>query len=50
MKKTKLSYLSPVTETLVVQIEDGVLLSNSPYGGLGEAGNPVIIVTDPDDY
>ena len=50
MKQTKQTYLSPVTETLVVQSQDGVLLSNSPYGGQGQAGNPVIIVTDPDDY
>lgn len=49
-KQSKLSYLSPVTEALVVQSESVVLSGGSPYGGQGAAGNPVIIITDPNDF
>lgn len=47
MKQNKQTYLSPVTETLLVQSEV-VLSGGSPYGNQGEAGNPIIIITDPD--
>ena len=43
MKQTKLTYLSPVTETLVIQSE-GTLCVNSPlliYGAIGAAGGDV---------
>ena len=49
-KQFKQTYLSPETETLLVQTESVVLGGGSPYGGQGEAGNPVIIGTDPLDY
>lgn len=48
-KQFKQTYLSPETETLLVQTEV-VLSGGSPYGGQGEAGTPIIIGTDPIDY
>ena len=45
MKKTKLSYLSPATETLVVQIE-GSLCNNPSFSNVGT--ELIIIDTDED--
>lgn len=48
-KQFKQTYLSPETETLLVQSEV-VLSGGSPYGNQGAAGPIIPIVLEGDDY
>lgn len=49
-KQFKQTYLSPETETLLVQSESVVLGGGSPYGNQGAAGPIIPIVLEGDDY